>query len=212
MIIQNDYNSWLYEVIVPPANMVISLTEVKEHLRLDSTDASQDSYLTMLILSATDYAQQYMGITLINTTYRTYRDCFTSCIELRKPPFSSLVSFEYLVSDVYTAVTASLYYIAERNVYPKIYLVDGESFPSDIDNTKNAVQIDFVAGYGADSTAIAEPMLSNIKLALLNHVARLYEIRGDCGKDNSIYNAIPSASKSTYSLYKIRNLSGRLCC
>jgi uncharacterized phiE125 gp8 family phage protein len=192
--------------------MVISLVDVKEHLKLDPADVSQDSYLTMLIWAATDYAQQHMGITLINTTYRTYRDYFTSCLELRKTPFNSLVSFEYLVNDVYTAVTASIYYIAERNAYPKIYLVDGETFPSDIDDTKNAVRIDFVAGYGADNTAIPEPMLSNIQISLLNHVARLYEMRGDCGKDNSIYNAIPSASKSIYSLYKVRNLSGRLCC
>jgi hypothetical protein len=44
-----------YHVITPPAELPITLAEVKEHLKLDPSDTTQDTYLTFLITSNQHY-------------------------------------------------------------------------------------------------------------------------------------------------------------
>ena len=43
---------------------VLTLDEIKEHLRLDLEDPSQDAHLTLLSSAAEDYASQYLGRSL----------------------------------------------------------------------------------------------------------------------------------------------------
>lgn len=40
---------------------MLTLEEIKDHLRLDPADASQDDYLERLNLAATDHIQQYLN-------------------------------------------------------------------------------------------------------------------------------------------------------
>ena len=47
--------AYTYEVITPPAIYPISLADVKNHLKLDPNDDSQDLYLEFLICSVTKY-------------------------------------------------------------------------------------------------------------------------------------------------------------
>lgn len=49
---------------------VVSLAEVKAHLRLDH---AEDDYLTTLIKSATNYVENYLGKTLISKTWRVIK-------------------------------------------------------------------------------------------------------------------------------------------
>ncbi len=45
-----------------PEKEIVTLTEVKAHLRLDSLD--EDEYLSSLVAAAIDYVQQYLGQSL----------------------------------------------------------------------------------------------------------------------------------------------------
>lgn len=207
------YKSYIYKVTVAPVNLPISLALLKEHLKLDSSDTSQDDYLTIIIKAVAGYCEDYTRRTLINTTYETYRDDFSSeCMQLRRSPLSSLTKIEYLVSDVLTTVSSATYYITDSQSYPVIYIKENEVFPTDIDDRKQSVVITFVAGYGADDTSIPD----DLKIALLNHAAKMYENRGDCSEDvvsgnGFVKSYIPGETKIIYDMYKIRSIYGQMC-
>ncbi len=198
-----------YNVTVAPVNLPVSLDDVKEHLRLDPTDTSQDAYLTLLIKTATSFAEKYTRRTFIDTTFETFLSCFCCCIELRRSKVTSIVSFEYLESGVLTAVDADIYYLTDENAYAHILLEDGSTYPTP-DVNAQAVKIVFVAGYGPDDTDIPD----ELKLALLNHIASLYENRGDCSPANATSKCmgIPSTSKLIYDQFRIEDIgNGPMC-
>lgn len=200
-----------YKVITPAANLAISLANVKDHLRLDPSDSSQDSYLTILIKSAINFGENYTKRTFINTTFLTYLSDFCDCIELRRSKVSSVSFIKYLKNSVLTLVDSTLYYLTDEIGFSHILLVDQKTYPTDVDVNAQAVQIQFVAGYGADDTYIPD----EIKLALLNHISAMYENRGDASSDSSSATKmyLPQLSKEIYDQFRIEDIGhGATCC
>lgn len=196
---------YTYRVTTPPAALPISLALVKGHLRLDLTDASQDAYLTLLIETARDFFEKFTGRTLINTSYQTFFDCFRQSFELARSKLQSLDTFDYLVDGSPVAVPLASFYTTSEDIYSRIIFPDVEDFPSNKDDRYQSIFVGFTAGYGASDAAIP----SDIKLALLNHVAALYENRGDCSDcDCSDISNLPVATQNTYRQYDIITLYG----
>ena len=197
--------AYSYIIIVPPAELPVSLEEVKRHLRLDEApDPEVDAELTLLINAATEFGQAYTKLTFVNTTYRTYRDFFECCIKLRRAPFVSLEQFQYLVDGVFIDIDQSIIYTTHDSGFSKIILKTNQSYPSNKDDQQQeSILIDFIAGFG---TAADVP--DALKLALLNHIAALYENRGDCDQD-LCKTCLPNAAKCIYSAYQIIDLYGQ---
>jgi uncharacterized phiE125 gp8 family phage protein len=196
-----------YHVIEEPINLPVTLPEVKEHLKLDPADNTQDDYLTFLVWSVAKYTEEYTKRILINTKFRTYRDIFQNYIKLRRSKLQSLDKFEYLVDDVFTTVPIDLYYVTDETAFSKIVLTFDEEYPINIDNRMQAIKIEFTAGYGTESTDIPQ----QLRLALLNHLAKVYENRGDCDTDlstNVIEQFLPKLSRGYYEMYRIRDYLG----
>lgn len=187
-----------YFIEVPPASLPIELPFLKEWLKIDVSDASQDVLLTLLIESARNCFESFTNRTLINTTFRTLRNFFVPAIELRRSPFSSLVSFKYTVNDALVDVDSSLFYIMQAKDYSKIIQQEDQDYPANGDDILQGIEIQFVAGYGITEADIP----SDIKLALLNHITALYENRGDCDCA-SVSKSIPNATMTVYRKYKI---------
>lgn len=190
-----------YEIIQAPANLPVSLDEVKEQLRIDTSDTSQDTYLTLLIKAVTRFCEKYTKRTIINTGYRTLRNTLTPAIELMRSPFVSLENFKYTVDDALIDVDSSLYQLFELNEYATIAMKPDKQYPADGDDILQGIQIDFTAGYGeslGDNQA-------DLKIAILNHIAELYENRGDCDLDN-VMKCLPNTTRCIYNLYRILNI------
>jgi hypothetical protein len=99
------------------------------------------------------------------------------------------------------AVDASLFYVTLEGDYSKLVLKNDKAYPSDIDNQIQSVEIDFVAGYAA--TAATWPVeRTDLILALLNHLAAVYENRGDCDLANT-ESLLPATSRGIYDLCRI---------
>lgn len=191
-------SNFTYFVDVPPVNLPVTLATVKEWLKLDSTDTSQDALLTLLIESATLCAQDISDRILITTTFLTYRNSFRSSIELRRSVFQSLVSFKYTVSSTLTDVDSSLFYTTFEKDFSKIILKVNSEYPTDGDDILQGIQIKFKAGYGDDPANVP----SNLRLAILNHLTAFYENRGDCDLA-SAEKSLPNTSREIYNKYKI---------
>lgn len=208
--------AWSYIVTTAATELAVPLAEVKTWLKL--TGSTQDAEITALIKGATASAEKFMKRDLINKKYQTFRDQFSdferyygnysalipggsgyySCqqsIELRRSRLQSVDLFQYLTSDVWTDVPVDDYYSTEEVDFSSIFLADGKSWPSEIDNRKEAIKIEFTAGYGPDSDSIP----FDIKTAIKMHVANAFWNRGDC----SDATFIPNGSYGTYNQYRI---------
>lgn len=194
-----------YEVEVPPAELAVSLADIKIQLRLDADDLSQDSYLTLLAKAAIAIGQEYTRRVFVNTTFKTYRNSFDSgYFVLRRSKLQSISSISYKVNGVDTPISTSVYYNTLSNDYSAIMLTDHQAWPTNSDYRYDAIKILFVAGYGPT----AEYVPADIKVALLNHIALLYESRGDCECDAKTN--LPATTLAIYNDYKIIDINGDL--
>jgi len=188
--------AWTYTITTAPANPAVALADVKTYLKISGT--ASDTLLADLTEAATNFAEAYTKRSLINRTVTTYRDSFTSEIELRRSPLSSVTTVKYLLSSVLTTVADSVYYNTSETDFSRIALEDGQAWPTGGDIKLQAVEIIFVAGYGSDEASVPE----DIKVALMQHIAALMENRGDC----TLQEALPQAARLIYNKHRILDI------
>lgn len=195
---------YTYEVTVNPTTTAITPAEVRAHAHINIDPSITDEYITLIIKAATAFAEKYTKRTFINTTFKTYRDYFSDCIELRRSKFQSLVSFKYFVHDLLFDVDTNLYYVTHEKDYSKIILHEDETYPTDIENKVQAIEIEFVAGYGTSGSAFPSDA-EDLKIALLNHVTYLFENKGDCDLTSmeNIEDAMPNTTRLIYQQHRI---------
>ncbi len=177
-----------YTLITNSDKKPLKLEEVKDFLKI--SDSSSDIHLALLIDTVTKLAEQITGRDLLNKTYKGYLDCFprdSVGIQIQKSKLQSITSIKFLVSGVLTAFDSSNFYITDKQEYAEIWLFDQKFFPTNADvNRKQAIEITFVAGYGADSCDIPP----SLKTAMLAHINILNENRGDCEDESAFSNQI----------------------
>lgn len=157
-----------------PSTEPLSLTEVIQHLRLTSPDENEQALLTRLIKSARQHAESYLSRALITQTWTLYLEEFDWYIYLFKCPVQSITSIKYydLNNEIQTLDTA--YYDPDLYTEPcRVESSYGYIYPLTYDKN-NAVQIEFVAGYGT-----ADYVPDEIKTGMLLYITYLYEHRGD---------------------------------
>lgn len=197
--------AFTYNVTIAPAVTPVTLATVKYHLKLDAAeDVTLDAYLTLLIDAATACGEKYTKRDFINRTYTTYRDTFCNCLELRRSQVSSITSIKYLVDDVLTTLSTDVYGFTDVTDYPNIYLKENQSYPTGVDNVPQAIEIIFVSGYGAAATNVP----ADVQMALLVHIAFMYENRGDCDLLSSSLDKLPPTVTNLYDKIKLINIGG----
>lgn len=185
-----------YPLITGTSTLAVSLTNTKAWLKIPSTLSVDDTLITYLIKAATGFFEKITGRDLITKTYRTYLDNFPvvnglyyysgvspllpqyqdNGIWLRKSKLQAVTSIKYLKDGVQLTWDPINYYATVNTDYSAIYLVNGSDFPQNIDIRKQAVEINFTAGYGADDTSVPD----DVQQALLRFISFLYDNRGDC--------------------------------
>lgn len=167
-------------VKTPPATEPVSLSTVKDHLRIDTTD--QDSALSNLIQAARERAERYLARALITQTLELRLDRFPSMIELPRPPIQSMDTITYIDPDGVEQTLAS--YDADTEG-ARIIPSHGSDWPT-TRVTVNAVTVTYTAGYG-DAADVPEA----IKQGMLVQIERMYD-RHDTDYDKTL--AMVSAS------------------
>lgn len=182
-------------VVAPPAEYPVTRAEAKLYARIDVTD--DDALIDDLIAAATADAESYTRRTFITTTLKLTLDVpssnafanlsegihdlpssilngpIPSSIGLSLPPVISVTSVKTTDNDgVEDTFDSAGYYVDTTS--GRLILKSGYSWPSDI-RTKAGFAVTYTAGYG-DAAAVPKP----IKLAILMHVARMYEERLVC--------------------------------
>jgi uncharacterized phiE125 gp8 family phage protein len=152
----------------------VSVAEVKNHLRI--TDNYEDTLISGLIASARRIVEQYTRRSLVNQTWRLYRDDFpySDTIELPFPPLVSVTHVKYYDQDeALQTLSPSQYQTDNRSTPGLIVLSEDGAWPLTEGDKVNAVEIEFIAGYGATAAAVPSP----IRLAITHLVCHWFEHR-----------------------------------
>lgn len=173
--------SYPYTAIAARTVRPIDVNDLKPHVKIDFLDETQENYLNLLIDAAVDRAEKFCNRCFINQKWRTFRDYFMWFITLeRGGQVTTLDDFQYLnTAGDWTVVDPDVYYLSVKEPYSQIILEDGFLFPPDILDRQSSVKIEFTTGYGETKASIPP----SLRLLLCQHVAWLYENKGNCPVD-----------------------------
>ncbi len=153
----------------------VSVAEAKSWLRV--THASEDALITSLIKTARRSAERYTARAFIDQSWTMYLDRFPGWneIPLKRSPLSSVTTIKYKdEDDVLQTLSNTQYIVSKGNEKPgKVALVEEADDWPDTLNEIDAVEIEYIAGYGATSADVPD----TIKTAILFSVAHFFENR-----------------------------------
>lgn len=176
---------------INPSVLPLSVDELKGQTRVDWAD--DDALIERLISAAVSHLDGYSGIlgrAIINQTWKIEADDFCETMRLPVGDASSVTSIKYYDTDnAQQTASNSLYGLFTDSLGPFIELKTGQSWPSVYDR-RDAVEIIWVSGYGAASTAVPEAIRHGIAL-LASH---WYENRAAVAEGG--WNELPFAVKA----------------
>jgi len=159
----------------PPNAEPVALADVKAHLRLAITD--DDDYITALITAARRVIESRYALALMSQSWAQFADAWPHDGVFHIPlwPVQSVLSLTvYADDDSFVMINPSDYYLDLATRPARLALRQGRVFASPGRNI-NGLKIAFVAGFGADATAVP----SEIKEGLMATIADWYQNRGD---------------------------------
>lgn len=160
-------------LITPPTHEPFTVSEVKDHLRIEEGVVEEDAYLASLVRAARVWAEGYTNRSLLSQTWETRFDCFAREMFLPRFPLRSVTSVKYLDSTgTEQTVATSVYDVDTFTVPGRITLGYSQTWPTPRVVT-HAVRITFVAGYGTNGSDIPE----DIRHAMLLLIGAWHENR-----------------------------------
>jgi len=207
-----------HELITAPAIEPITLQQLADQIRGDSTDPLLDLY----IAAARQQFEEYTGRALITQTWRMTLDRWPSSgaepwwdgvrdgaigdlispsratwvilPRYRLQSIDSITTFDEAGSS--TSVTAADVFVTDTQQEPgRLVLKASKAWPVALQSA-NAIRIDYVAGYGTDAADVP----AALRVALLQFAAHLYSHRGDdCSSEDAMR---ASGAMSTFRIYR----------
>jgi uncharacterized phiE125 gp8 family phage protein len=151
---------------VAPTAEPLTLADAKSHLRITDEAVNVEG----LLASARARAEGRLERALITQTWTIRMDGFwAGDLELPWPPLQS-VAITYRTNEAGTMATLALAtYVVDTESEPgRVRLAVGQSWPSDLYTAPGCVLLTYVAGYGADASAVPDSIKQAVRL-LLGH-------------------------------------------
>lgn len=170
------------ELVTGPTEELLTLDEVRAHLRLDADGSPpehpDDDMLESLITAARndlDAADGFLGRALCSQTWDVYLDDWEDKIYLPFPPLQSVTSVKYIDTNGALQTLASSVYQIIKGEPAALMLAYNQQWP-ELRAIEDAIVIRIVCGYG---TAADVPRL--IKQYALMQITAWYEHRSTIG-------------------------------
>ncbi len=158
-------------VISTPEAKPLTLTKIKQHLRLDHNE--DDQYLVELLDAATAHIEAVTGQFLITRTVRQYIDAVPASrsICLEAWPVNMIEAVRGFDDDGSPNIFFAANYRLDKHINPPALILNTNI---NYQAFSNGIEVDMIVGYG--ETGIEVP--SNITRAILVLIAHWYEFRG----------------------------------
>jgi uncharacterized phiE125 gp8 family phage protein len=159
-------------LLAGPAVEPVSLAEAKAHLRLDGED--EDQLITTLIAAARIHVEAVTGRVLIAQSWRLVLDGWPGnrVVTLPVGPLIELTAITAYDAEGDAQAIPLAGILPESGAGPaRLFLP--RALPTPALRERQGLEIDFVAGYGADAGDVPE----GLKLAVLRLVAHWFENR-----------------------------------
>lgn len=141
-------------VYIEPYAEPLSLTEAKNHLRIISTDTTDDILITNLIKAARQSCELFQNRAYVAQTFKLILDDFGGATEIviPRPPLIGVDSVQYIDTSGVTRTLATTVYDTDTYSQPaRIVLAYAQSWPSIRGDIKSVI-ITYKAGYVAPVT------------------------------------------------------------
>lgn len=176
-----------------PAIEPVSLDEIKNHLRLDLDDLTEDDLLTTLIITAREWCESFQNRQYTTATWELWLDQWPlgDRLSIPLPPLQAVNSVKYYGTDntEYT-MPADDYFVDNKSEPGRLALAYGKTWPTTTLRPVNGICIEFDAGYG--DAAASVPKRAKHAMSLL--IGHLYENR-EAGVEKALQE-IPFGVKS----------------
>ncbi len=152
-------------IVTAPTVEPVTLTEAREHLRIDAPD--EDPLIISFIEAATDYCEDLQNRAYIDQTWDLTLDIFPNgdIINIPLPPLQSVSSVTYYGTGGTANTLTSSTYIVDTNSEPgRLSLAYNAVWPNETLRPVNGVVVRFVAGYGSVATAVPNMAKQAVKL------------------------------------------------
>lgn len=156
-------------LVTAPVKRAVLQAEVKEHLRVtDNVDATNIDRITSAAIA---FVEEYTARKLITQTWKMFLDEWPA--GPIKVAFGNLISVTHIkytdTDEAQTTFSSDNYLVDTDSIPGRIILKYGQSWPSTTLSPKNPIEIQFVTGYGADSTTIPEDIRQGIMLMISHY-------------------------------------------
>lgn len=186
-------------VTTPATTGAVSLKDAKAHLRVDTDD--EDATILALVDAATRHYQTVTRRQLVNATFKLTidewptaswtEDPYAYAIRIPRAPLSSVSSVKYIDTNGTQQTLSASVYESDMAVEPGVVrLKYGQGWPS-TRSQKDAIEVNFVAGYGTSDASVPDDHRAAIKLL----VAHWYENR-EASISGTIIAEVPLAFKA----------------
>lgn len=177
---------------------------VRLHCRVTTND--DDDLLADLIKAAREHAEEHTGWQLITTTWALFLDCFPGSygeIEVPYPPLQSISHIKYYdgAGDLQT-LSADDYQVDIKSKPGRIMPVENATWPTTQSQKYNAVEIEFVAGFGTKGTDVPQ----GIRQAILLTVGHWYENRESVVIGQGTAIEVPFAAETLFNSNSVGHL------
>ena len=217
-----------------PSTEPLSLAETKSYLKVTGTD--DDVLLTQIITALRKSCEDWTGRALVTQTWTLWRDGFPHwqkdrlphvgyfelpvdfaddaqrMISIPRPPLQSVTFLKtHSTGNQATTFDATKYFVDTASEPGRIVLNQASSWPSGL-RPANAVEIEFIAGYGDASAvpdALKQGMFLWIKLLVADRNWLFEQGESTAGLIEFNRNDVPPPVASLWSPYKTYSLDPR---
>lgn len=162
-------------LVTGPTVEPITMTDIKDHLRIDTDVDLEAEELNSYIAAARVWCETFQNRAYITQTWNWALDRWPrSPFEIPLPRLQSISSIKYYDTDETEADFGSANTIVDTISEPgRVSLGWNKTYPSTTLRPINGIIIQFVAGYGDDEAAVPD----NIKQAIRLLAGHMYENR-----------------------------------
>ncbi len=153
---------------IAPAEPLLSLADVKAHLRVDHSD--EDMLISSLVDAAASHIDGYSGIlgrALVTQTWAVEFPTFLNRLDIPLGPVQSATIQYYDSTNTQQTLATSVYAVLSDGLGPYVGLKYNQQWPQTY-TRDDAVKITWVAGYGVNASSVPAAIRAAM-LLLIGH-------------------------------------------